>query len=140
MTKNYCFLFDADGKEIQKNFCILFISKHTKDIINITFIHENLSFVKFLQPFLSVIAHEQLSLKMESLKLSLKMEWVPDVAKSKSCFNLRFVTFSCGLFSKISSIAITIVSCKGILVKRLQTYVTKVPMEEIIGRREKSSE
>ena len=68
------------------------------------------------------------------------MEWVPDVAKSKSCFNLRFVTFSCGLFSKISSIAITIVSCKGILVKRLQTYVTKVPMEEIIGRREKSSE
>ena len=48
------------------------------------------------------------------------MKWVPDIAKLKSCFNSRFVTFSCGLFSKISSTAISIVSCKGMLVKRLQ--------------------
>ena len=54
------------------------------------------------------------------------MKWVPDVAKLKSCFNSHFVTFSCGLFSKISSTAISIVSCKGMLVKRLQTsYETK---------------
>ena len=49
------------------------------------------------------------------------MKWVPDVAKLKSCFNSRFVTFNCGLFWKISSTAIWIVICKGILVKRLQT-------------------
>ena len=54
------------------------------------------------------------------------MEWVPNVAKLKSCFNSRFVTFSCRLFSKISSAAILILSSKGILVKRLQTsYETK---------------
>ena len=47
------------------------------------------------------------------------MKWLPDVAKLKSCF-------SCGLFSKISATAISVVSCKGILVKRLQTsYETK---------------
>ena len=46
------------------------------------------------------------------------MKWVPDVANLKSCFNSRFVTLSCGLFSKISLTAISIVSCKGILAKR----------------------
>ena len=54
------------------------------------------------------------------------MKWVPDVAKLKSCFYSRFVTFSCGLFSNISSTATSIVSCTGILMKRLQTsYETK---------------
>ena len=54
------------------------------------------------------------------------MKWVTDVAKLQSCFNSRFVTFSCRLFSKISSTAISIVSCKGILMKRLKTsYETK---------------
>ena len=47
-------------KKCKKNFCILFSSKHTKGIINIAFMHENLSFVKFLQPFVFVIAHELL--------------------------------------------------------------------------------
>ena len=48
------------------------------------------------------------------------MKWVPDVAKLKSCFNSRFVTFSCGLCSNISSTAISIVSCKVTVMKRLQ--------------------
>ena len=50
------------------------------------------------------------------------MKWVPDAAKSKSCFNSRFMTFGCAL----RSTTISILSCKGILVKRLQTsYETK---------------
>ena len=49
------------------------------------------------------------------------MKQVPDVVKLKSCFNSCFVTFSCGLFSKISLATTSIVSCKGILVKSLQT-------------------
>ena len=54
------------------------------------------------------------------------MKRVPDVTRLKSCFNLRFVTFSYALFSKIISTATSIVSCKGILVKRLQiSYETK---------------
>ena len=54
------------------------------------------------------------------------MKWVPDLTKLKSCFNSPFVNFSYGLFSKISTTAISIVSCKGILVKRLQaSYETK---------------
>ena len=54
------------------------------------------------------------------------MKWVPDVAKLKRCFNWRFIIFSCGLFWNINSTAIWIVSCKSILVKRLQTsYETK---------------
>ena len=49
------------------------------------------------------------------------MKRVPDVAIQNSCLNSCFVTFSCELFSKISSTAILFVFCKGILVKRLQT-------------------
>ena len=44
----------------------------------------------------------------------------PEVTKLKSWFNSCFVTFSCGLFSKTRSTAISKVSCKVILVKRLQ--------------------
>ena len=54
------------------------------------------------------------------------MKCVPDVAKLKICFSSCFVTFSCGIFLKISSTVISIVSCKGIDVKRLQaTYEIK---------------
>ena len=54
------------------------------------------------------------------------MKWVPDVTRLKSCFNSHFVTFSYALFSKIISTAASIVSCKGILVKRLKmSYETK---------------
>ena len=36
------YIFMVTVKEFKKNFCILFISKYTKNIINITFIHEKL--------------------------------------------------------------------------------------------------
>ena len=95
-------------KEFKKGFCILFISKHAKNIINITFIYENLSFVKFLQPFLLVIAHEQIGkdrtkeipLIPDKLdhKVTIENEMSTCVAKLKSCVNSRFVTFNCGLF------------------------------------------
>ena len=54
------------------------------------------------------------------------MKWVPDIEKLKSRFNYHIVTLICGLFLKISSTAILIVSSKCILVERLQTsYETK---------------
>ena len=37
-------------KKFREIFCILFVCKHTKNIIN--FIHGNLSLAKYLQPFL----------------------------------------------------------------------------------------
>ena len=46
-TKFYIFM--ATVKQFKKTFSILFISKHTKNIVNIMFIHENLSFVKFYE-------------------------------------------------------------------------------------------
>ena len=63
---------------------------------------------------------------VSSYRLSLKMKSIPDVAKQKSCFNSCFMSFSYGLFSKISSNAISVVSGKGVLVEGLQTsYETK---------------
>ena len=44
----------------------------------------------------------------------------PEVTKLKSYFNSCFVTFSFGLFSKTRSTAISKVSYKVIVVKRLQ--------------------
>ena len=60
------------------------------------------------------------------IKSTIETEMGTWGSKIKSYFNLCLVIFSCGLFSKISSTAISIFSCKVMLVKRLQTsYETK---------------
>ena len=58
--KSKFYIFMPTVEEFKEISSILFISKHTKSIINIMFIYENLSFVKFLQSFLFVIACKQI--------------------------------------------------------------------------------
>ena len=53
--------------------------------------------------------------------LLLKIKWVFDVAKRKSCLRSFQVMFKLGLWLKMRFIAMWMVSWSGILVKRLVT-------------------
>ena len=51
------------------------------------------------------------------------MKWVCDLAKRKSFLSSFLVMFRLGLWLKTRLIAVSMVSCSGILVKRLVSYI-----------------
>ena len=89
-TKFYIFM--ATVKQFKKTFSILFISKHTKNIINIMFIHENLSFVKFYKDQYMFARFEIVAFNspdfLSSFKSCNKERWICSKVAKISVFNV----------------------------------------------------